>query len=104
MLLVLLFLTFSVLVANPRDLTTLHGVGWPIPLVVCWTAKREQKEEQVWQHTSPPHHAARIVNNINRRKYIYIYTYIEKNKGHGAYNEENVRSDGIASKGIHHMC
>ena len=55
----MMFLTFSVLVANPRELL-FYTVGNPvIPLVVCWTGKREQKEQViviviVWQR-NPPH-------------------------------------------------
>ena len=49
MLLLLLFLTFSALVANPKK-TTLHGGQSR-----SWSAEQGKKEkEQVWQRTPPP--------------------------------------------------
>ena len=56
LLLLLLFLTFSALVANPKK-TTLHG-GQPR----SWSAEqgKKKKKEKVWQRSPPPPpHAAR---------------------------------------------
>ena len=53
-LLLLLFLTFSALVANPKQ-TTLHGGQSR-----SWSAEQGKKEkEKVWQRTSPPPPPAR---------------------------------------------
>ena len=43
----LLFLTFSVLVANPNYFTR-----WPFPLVVCWTGEKKRKKKTL---AAPPH-------------------------------------------------
>ena len=64
----LLFLTFSVLVANPKK-TTLHGGQSARGLL----NREERTKEKVWQHTPPPHPPTllvrRKINKITRRIY-----------------------------------
>ena len=67
LLLLLLFLTFSVLVANSKKL--LYTVANPARGLLN---KEKRTKEKVWQHTSPPHptpHTARSekINKITRR-------------------------------------
>ena len=65
--LLLLFLTFSVLVANPKKL--LYTVANPARGLLN---KEKRTEEKVWQHTPPPTpHTARSekINKIKRRIY-----------------------------------
>ena len=50
MLLLLLFLTFSVLVANPKKL--LYTVANPARGLLN---REKRTKEKVWQHTPPPH-------------------------------------------------
>ena len=67
MLLLLLFLTFSVLVANPKKL--LYTVANPARGLLN---REKRTKEKVWQHTPPPTpHTARSekINKITRRIY-----------------------------------
>ena len=67
MLLLLLFLTFSVLVANPKKL--LYTVAKPARGLLN---REKRTKEKVWQHTPPPTpHTARSekINKITRRIY-----------------------------------
>ena len=62
--LLLLFLTFSALVANPKK-TTLHGGQSR-----SWSAEQGKKEkEKVWQRTPPPPRAL-LVRRKNKNKKI----------------------------------
>ena len=66
-LLLLLFLTFSVLVANPKKL--LYTVANPARGLLN---REKRTKEKVWQHTPPPTpHTARSekINKITRRIY-----------------------------------
>ena len=62
----LLFLTFSVLVANPKKL--LYTVANPARGLLN---REKRTKEKVWQHTPPPPHTARSekINKITRRIY-----------------------------------
>ena len=61
-LLLLLFLTFSALVANPKK-TTLHGGQSR-----SWSAEQGKKEkEKVWQRTPPPPPRALLVRRKNKK-------------------------------------
>ena len=67
LLLLLLFLTFSVLVANPKKL--LYTVANPARGLLN---REKRTKEKVWQHTPPPTpHTARSekINKITRRIY-----------------------------------
>ena len=67
LLLLLLFLTFSVLVANPKKL--LYTVANPARGLLN---REKRTKEKVWQHTPPPNpHTARSekINKITRRIY-----------------------------------
>ena len=67
LLLLLLFLTFSVLVANPKNL--LYTVANPARGLLN---REKRTKEKVWQHTPPPTpHTARSekINKITRRIY-----------------------------------
>ena len=67
LLLLLLFLTFSVLVANPKKL--LYTVANPARGLLN---REKRTKEEVWQHTPPPTpHTARSekINKITRRIY-----------------------------------
>ena len=61
LLLLLLFLTFSALVANPKK-TTLHGGQSR-----SWSAEQGKKgKEKVWQRTPPPSPRALLVRRKNK--------------------------------------
>ena len=66
MLLLLLFLTFSVLVANPKKL--LYTVANPARGLLN---REKRTKEKVWQHTppTPPHCSFGEIHKITRRIY-----------------------------------
>ena len=68
LLLLLLFLTFSVLVANPKKL--LYTVANPARGLLN---REKRTKEKVWQHTPPPPHPhtarSEKINKITRRIY-----------------------------------
>ena len=82
-----LFLTFSVLlVANPKN----YGTLWPIPLAVCFTGKREHKEE-VRYGSSLSSPSAGYTNNINIIIVVLVCSKeeIRKSKTQGAREKGN---------------
>ena len=66
MLLLLLFLTFSVLVANPKKITGIYTMANPARGLLN---REKRTKEKVWQHTPPPTpHTARCSEKINKIK------------------------------------
>ena len=60
----LLFLTFSALVANPKKLW--YFTRWPIPLVVCWKGEKKKKKKK--SGSDPPSPRALLVRRKKEKK------------------------------------
>ena len=69
-MLLLLFLTFSALVANPKK-TTLHGGQSH-----SWSAERGKKKKKVWQRPpTPPSQRAARSERKNKKNVTQIHSY-----------------------------